>query len=429
MRALRGVLVIALAVALGGACAPGPPDGADQASAPAAAAPVARRSAPTPVRSSVPPAPDPADVVTLFPLPFTTAPLARAPDGPVPAPLARALQRAVDRAAAPRSTEGIAARFDGGISAAVISPHGRWSGASGSAGDGVALTPRHVFAAGRLTQPVVAAQVMRLVEDGVLGLDDPARAHLPGTLAGAVGEATVRELLGMRSGLRDVDKAWYTAELRAEPARTWEPADLLRAATPAQTRRRPGQDVAYSGTNYVLLGKLLEHVTGRPLAAVLRGGVLADPALGGLAVQPDEVVTGPSARDVDAAPSGGPLPSQAVVSALGGARALAGDPAGLARWWQQLGGGRVVSRTSLSEMAAFPAEGARTLRSYGLGLMDLSEVADVPAVGYADTLPLARAWAYCQPVDGVVVVVMTNDGLGDELLGLVAELATLTVRG
>ncbi|TRW42781.1 serine hydrolase domain-containing protein [Georgenia yuyongxinii] len=427
MRALRGVLVVALAVTLAGACAPGPPEGAGQESTPAAVAPAARRSAPTSVRSSIPPAPDRADVVTLFPLPFTTAPLARAPDGPVPAPLARALQRAVDRAAAPRSTEGIA--FDGGISAAVISPHGRWSGASGSAGDGVALTPQHVFAAGRLTQPVVAAQVMRLVEDGVLGLDDPAREHLPGTLAGAVGEATVRELLGMRSGLRDVDKAWYTAELRAEPARTWEPADLLRAATPAQTRRRPGQDVAYSGTNYVLLGKLLEHVTGRPLAAVLRSGVLADPALGSLAVQPDEVVTGPAARDVDAAPSGGPLPSQAVVSALGGARALAGDPAGLARWWQRLGGGRVISRTSLSEMAAFPGDGAQTLRSYGLGLMDLSEVADVPAVGYADTLPLARAWAYCQPVDGVVVVVMTNDGLGDELLRLVAELATLTGRG
>lgn len=287
-----------------------------------------------------------------------------------------------------------------------------------------------MFAAGRLTQPVVAAQVVRLVEDGALGLDDPAREHLPQALAGAVREATVRELLGMRSGLRDVDKVWNTAGLRAEPARTWDPADLLTSTGPALTRRRPGHDVSYSATNYVLLGELLEHVTGRPLAAVLRAGVLADPALGGLAVQPDEVVAGPAARDLDAAPSDGPLPSQAVVTALGGARALAADPAGLARWWQLLCGGQVVSRTSLSEMATFPADGGtRTLRGYGLGLMDLSEVADVPAVGYADNLPLARAWAYCQPADGVVVVVMTNDGLGDGLLRLVVELAAAVRRG
>ena len=155
MRAFPGVLVVALAAVLGAACAPALTEGAVEAGAPTAVTPTAvTPTAVTPTadvprdRSAVPapldqlrkasenegtrptgsggwsarPAPrrrpgddlgtasgtDPADVVTLFPLPFATAPLAHVPAGPLAAPLARALQRAVDRAAAPRTTEGIA---------------------------------------------------------------------------------------------------------------------------------------------------------------------------------------------------------------------------------------------------------------------------------------------------------------------------------
>jgi CubicO group peptidase (beta-lactamase class C family) len=51
---------------------------------------------------------------------------------------------------------------------------------------------------------VTAAQVLRLVEEGAIGIDDPAADHLPPELdAHDANGATVRELLGMRSGIDD----------------------------------------------------------------------------------------------------------------------------------------------------------------------------------------------------------------------------------
>jgi CubicO group peptidase (beta-lactamase class C family) len=51
---------------------------------------------------------------------------------------------------------------------------------------------------------VTAAQVLRLVEEGAIGIDGPAADHLPPELDGYdANQATVRELLGMRSGIDD----------------------------------------------------------------------------------------------------------------------------------------------------------------------------------------------------------------------------------
>src|SRR5262245_29222949 len=62
---------------------------------------------------------------------------------------------------------------DGGMAATVMSPDGTWSGAAGTA-DGVRkVTVRDQFGIASITKSITAAQVMRMVESGELGLDDP----------------------------------------------------------------------------------------------------------------------------------------------------------------------------------------------------------------------------------------------------------------
>ncbi len=84
-----------------------------------------------------------------------------------------------------------------------MSAHGTWSGATGKA-DGVRdVTVDDQFAIASITKSMVAAQVMQLVEAGELGLDDPAADHLPPDLDFDTNGATIRHLLGHRSGIPD----------------------------------------------------------------------------------------------------------------------------------------------------------------------------------------------------------------------------------
>lgn len=67
--------------------------------------------------------------------------------------------------------------------------------------------------------------------------------------------------------------------LIAHPRRLWEPADLLELV-PAD-RVPAGKKFEYGNTNYVLLGLVIEQVRGRPIAEVLRDGVLSIDGVGG----------------------------------------------------------------------------------------------------------------------------------------------------
>ena len=120
----------------------------------------------------------------------------------------------------------------GGASATIMSAHGTWSGATGKA-DGVRdVTVNDQFSIASTTKAITAAQVMQLVEAGDLGLDDLAADHLPADLDFDTNGATIRNLLGHRSGLPDYAS---TVDLLADPLRFWTPAELL-AAIPADRK-------------------------------------------------------------------------------------------------------------------------------------------------------------------------------------------------
>jgi len=111
-------------------------------------------------------------------------------------------------------TEDLAAKFQGalarhdvtdggGMSATVMTAEGTWSGTTGKA-DGVRdLQADDQFAIASITKSVVAAQVMLMVEAGELDLDDPVADHLPEDFQFDTNEATIRQLLGHRSGIPD----------------------------------------------------------------------------------------------------------------------------------------------------------------------------------------------------------------------------------
>jgi D-alanyl-D-alanine carboxypeptidase len=169
---------------------------------------------------------------------------------------------------------------------------------------------------------------------------------------------TIADLLGHRSGFRsdtivdpnDADR------ITSDPSHAWTTDELLGTVGPE--RGPVGQAWEYRGINYVLLGLIVEHVTGRPLAKVLRSGVLDGDGYERLIYQPDERPTDPIAMPSGAAADtfdevGGSLPSLAFATAYKAEGAMASDSPSLARWFRGLCAGEVVSAASLNEMSDF----------------------------------------------------------------------------
>ena len=317
---------------------------------------------------------------------------------------------------------------DAGMAATVMSPDGTWSGAAGTA-DGVrAVQVDDQFFIASITKSVVAAQVMRMVEAGELSLDDLAADHLPADLDFDTNQATIRQLLGQRSGIPDFLPVLWDS-LSTDRQRRWTTADVLDLA--GDQRSPVGETFRYADTNYVLLGLIVEQVRGRPIAQVLRDGVLAVDGTERLVYQPDERPTEPMAMpDGESSAAlelgGGYIPSVASVTAGGPAAAIASDSPSLARWWRAFCAGEIVSPASLTEMttlwsgpthpSSLPLNGG-----YGLGLYNVAATY-AQAVGHTGVDVGFAAWAGCVPENGAVVVVLTNrldehiDGLARPLV-------------
>ena len=324
-------------------------------------------------------------------------------EGPVSQALAAKLQAAL---ASHDITGG------GGMSATVMTAEGTWSGTTGKADAVRDLRVDDQFAIASITKSVIAAQVMLMVEAGELGLDDPVAHHLPRDLKFDTNGATIRQLLGHRSGLPDyydlLDQSQQT-----EFQRVWTPAEILELLPTERTP--PGTTFSYAETNYLLLSLVVEHVRGRPLVEVLRKGALAVDGLDRLVYQPDERPTEPLAMPAGASNAvlgarGHFLPSLAEATAYHASGAIASDSRSLARWWLALCAGEIVSQASLTEMSRFqPAE---YLVSYGLGAYNPAD-GYATAFGHTGELPGYMSWAACLPAERAVIVVLTNHYVDD----------------
>ena len=206
-----------------------------------------------------------------------------------------------------------------GIAATVMTPEGTWSGAVGTADgvDDLQIDSQFGIASG--TKPIIAAQVMQLVEAGEVSLDAPATEYLPADFTFDTNGATIRQLLSHRSGIPD----WYTTPWKRFAADRSRSGSSTRSSRfPAA--RRPVGAFEYADTNYNLLGLVIEHVRHRPLADVLRDGVLRVDGTERLIYQPDEAPTDPMAMPMGESRDalqlgGGYLPS--ISDTIGGLRA------------------------------------------------------------------------------------------------------------
>lgn len=220
------------------------------------------------------------------------------------------------------------------------------------------------FRIASITKVFTAALVMQLVDEGRLSLSDPVSRWLPKLLSDG-DEISVRELLAHRSGLYDHTDLPEVYNVD----RTWRPEQLV-ALSARQPRSR---GFAYSSTNYVVLGLILERVTGKHYAELLRSRITAPLGLTATTYELDAGVSGrhahghvPTVHDGFVRPATAAADVDAHSATWGGtAGAIVSTAADVATFLDALLDGKVIPKRRVDEMLPVPRRGER---SYGLGL-------------------------------------------------------------
>ncbi|MFH8658509.1 serine hydrolase domain-containing protein [Streptomyces afghaniensis] len=265
-----------------------------------------------------------------------------------------------------------------------------WRGAAGVAdlatGRPVTADMRHRV--GSITKTFTTAAVLQQAESGRIGLDEPIGRYLPRLVPGERGDAiTVRMLINHTSGLAEYLPYAYPS-LKALPALAdtgpeslddnrltrFHPTELIEMGVTAPAVGAPGGTPGvYSNTNYLLLGELLEHVTGTTAERYITRNVIERAGLRDTELPAEPYVEGPHSRIYEAWFGMIDPPRDYSVydmSWVGPAGSLISTVADLNRFFGMLLAGEIVSPSSLEQMqrtVPVVSQEGKTI-DYGLGL-------------------------------------------------------------
>jgi CubicO group peptidase (beta-lactamase class C family) len=145
--------------------------------------------------------------------------------------------------------------------------------ALGESMTGVPATPDMHFRNGAMAFTYMSTLLLKLVDEKKVSLDAKlSEFFLDLPYADRI---TLKNLANMTSGYADyVYQPEVLDGTSSDPFRKWTSEELIRIGTSKPMMFEPGTNWAYSHTNYVILGRVLERITGMPLAAALQKYVL-----------------------------------------------------------------------------------------------------------------------------------------------------------
>lgn len=160
-----------------------------------------------------------------------------------------------------------------GVSAMIRDAEGTWLGAGGNAdiASNVTMEVGHQLFIGSVSKVFTATSVFAYIDDGLLSLEDPISKWLAPEIIEKVDnadEAQIKHLLSHTSGIKD----WYTLALEMSrynrESNGWDQLEILEYVYGKKAEFELGAQYGYSNTNYVLLGLILESVSGTTLKSV-----------------------------------------------------------------------------------------------------------------------------------------------------------------
>lgn len=269
----------------------------------------------------------------------------------------------------------------------------------------VPLATDQVFRIASVTKIFTAALVMKLVQEGKLSLDDPLARFLPEFPEG--NRITVRMLLNHTAGISDQPVNPQPGGGRLDRSITV----LVEEIAMRPLSFAPGTDQAYSNAGYILLGAIVEHVTGQPWHAALEQRLLSPLGLAHTRLDATSTVIPHRVAGYSTNAATGIVENAPFVSMtnIGPAGALVSTLDDLAVWMRALAGGRGVGPEGYQQMVAPAAMSGDTRQySYGFGLYTW-RVRGETMIGHTGQINgFASILAYL-PAQDITIVALAND--------------------
>ncbi|WP_326647709.1 MULTISPECIES: serine hydrolase domain-containing protein [unclassified Streptomyces] len=256
---------------------------------------------------------------------------------------------------------------------------------------------------GSETKTFTVTALLKLVDQGKVGLDDPIGKYVEGVPNGD--RITLRELAGMRSGLFNysMDPGFFKA-LTTNPRRPFTPQELLAYSFKHPVLFQPGEKFYYCNTNLILLGLVVEKVSGQSLAEYIRQTVLEPAGLhhtlfpkGAEFPTPhahgytDQTATGETEDSTDWNPSWG-----------WAAGAMISDQNDLRTWARVLATGTLLTPATQAQRLKFSPSGLPET-GYGLGIFSVAGW-----IGHNGSLPGYESLVVYLPESRATLVVLLN---------------------
>ncbi len=271
----------------------------------------------------------------------------------------------------------------------------------------VPLTISHRFPVGSLSKTFTGALVLELAAEGRLRLDDALEVHLPETIQSGA-RITIRQLLNHTSGLADyLSEPALGERLRDDPSYDWSPRELIALSKNSPPGERGMW--SYSNTNYVVLGLLVEALTGKSTSEELEARIAAP--LGLRSTSLASLAEGELARGY-VSPSNPLLPSSGAdlidVTGLNPSwawPAVFSTAEDVGRFLRGLLGGELLPPDLLGEMLAGVESDWFESDRYGLGIEEISSLVGI------STSPQGVLWGHLGfGLGHTVVALATRDG-------------------
>ena len=218
-----------------------------------------------------------------------------------------------------------------------------------------------------ITKLFTSAMIMQLADEGRLDVGRPVSAYLP-DLKGEARGVTLHQLLNHTSGIEQYDRVASLDQALIEGVPNYQrpmtSAQMLAACCYGKLAAKPGSRFDYNNADYLLLGRIIERLDGRPYEVSLRRRILGPLGLKDSGIAYHAAIIPRLAPSYFLQPDTRTLMNDlpAYYENSDAAGAMYSTPADVARFAEALFGGRLVRPASLAKMLA-PG-----LDDYGYGL-------------------------------------------------------------
>lgn len=253
------------------------------------------------------------------------------------------------------------------------------------------------FRIGSLTKQFTAVATLMLRDRGMLALDAPIATYLPDAPP-AWEKVTVRNLLTHTSGIVNFTGLESFQKEKARPTADDEPMALFRDAPLGFA---PGSKYEYSNSNYVVLTRLIERLSGQPYAAFLRENLFDPAGMEDTGYDDPRAIVSHHAAGYVSGPDGprnAPFVDMSWPLGAGGLYSTTHD---LLKWERALFGGALLPAASMTDLLT-TAKG-----NYALGIL-VDHEGENTTISHDGGIEGFNSWLGYDPDRKVTVVVLAN---------------------